>query len=65
MSERGYNVGVDITKTKIPAYLENPVGSAVSPMRGAAGPAKVVCTIDKVFVFRIEWPRPNIQRNDG
>ena len=46
---------MDVTQMKVPAYLEP---------AGGSGAAKIISTSEKVFVFRIEWPRPQI-RNDS
>lgn len=56
LAERGYNVTLDVVRARIPSYWH--------PVAEENGMHKIVSTVEKSFVFRIEFTKPEIRRND-
>jgi len=56
LAERGYNVTLDVVRARIPTYWH--------PVAEENCMHKIVSTVEKSFVFRIEWSKPEIRRND-
>ena len=54
LGERGFTVTLDVVRTHVPVAVEPP-----SP------PAAIVSKIEKAFVFHIQFPKPEIRRNEA
>jgi adenylate kinase len=57
LTERGFTVVLDVVKVQVPSHLDPIVPGDV------AGP-KIICRTEKTLIFRLEWQKPSIQRNE-
>lgn len=57
LAERGFSVVLDVVRTRVPTHMDPQV-------QGNTAGARIISRTEKNFVFHIQFPKPQIIRND-